>query len=130
MPVRRESTTGPTRCTACRWRDRFWPGTARPKGCGRASTCRHGASLRGASSPLCWRLQPPMPRRLPEYAVRNREVWTVSNANYTAATAHDSRAQDKITCGRRPTTEAGMKALAEVEGRQGIHVGCGTADIG
>jgi len=28
-----------------------------------------------------------MPKRLPEYAVRNREVWTVSNANYTAASA-------------------------------------------
>src|SRR5207302_727247 len=47
-----------------------------------------------------------MPRRLPDYAIRNREVWTVSNANYTAASAHDSWAQEEITWGRWNTPES------------------------
>ncbi|TME72781.1 MAG: class I SAM-dependent methyltransferase [Chloroflexi bacterium] len=71
-----------------------------------------------------------MPRRLPEYAVRNRDVWTVSNANYTAASAHDSWAQDKITWGRWNTPEDDIKVLPEMKGLEVIELGCGTAYFG
>jgi ubiquinone/menaquinone biosynthesis C-methylase UbiE len=68
-----------------------------------------------------------MPRRLPDYAIRNREVWTVSNANYTAASAHDSWAQKEITWGRWNTPEADIKVLPRLKGREVIELGCGTA---
>ena len=71
-----------------------------------------------------------MPRRLPEYAVRNRDVWTVSNANYTAASAHDSWAQDKITWGRWHTPEDDIKVLPDLKGLEVIELGCGTAYFG
>jgi ubiquinone/menaquinone biosynthesis C-methylase UbiE len=71
-----------------------------------------------------------MPRRLPEYAIRNREVWTVSNANYTAASAHDSWAQKEITWGRWNTPEAAIKVLPNLKGREVIELGCGTAYFG
>ena len=71
-----------------------------------------------------------MPSRLPEYAVRNREVWTVSNANYTAASARDSWAQKEITWGRWNTPESEIKALPDLQGLEVIELGCGTAYFG
>ncbi len=71
-----------------------------------------------------------MPRRLPEYAIRNREVWTVSNANYTAASAHDSWAQEEITWGRWNTPESEIKFLPDLRGLEVIELGCGTAYFG
>jgi ubiquinone/menaquinone biosynthesis C-methylase UbiE len=71
-----------------------------------------------------------MPKRLPDYAIRNREVWTVSNANYTAASAHDSWAQDAITWGRWHTPEADIKVLPNLKGLEVIELGCGTAYFG
>jgi len=71
-----------------------------------------------------------MPKRLPEYAIRNREVWTVSNANYTAGSAHDSWAQEKITWGRWNTPEDDIKVLPELKGLEVIELGCGTAYFG
>src|SRR4029077_20570167 len=60
MRARRGSTTGPTKCTACRLRVRCWPATGRTRASGRASTSPRGARPRGASSPHCWRPPPPM----------------------------------------------------------------------
>src|SRR5207245_9026149 len=71
-----------------------------------------------------------MPRRLPDYAIRNREVWTVSNANYTAASAHDSWAQEEITWGRWNTPESEIKFLPDLHGLEVIELGCGTAYFG
>ena len=71
-----------------------------------------------------------MPKRLPEYAVRNREVWTVSNANYTAASASDSWAQNEITWGRWHTPESQIKVLPKLTGLEVIELGCGTAYFG
>ena len=58
-----------------------------------------------------------MPSRLPEYAIRNRDVWTVSNANYTAASASDSWAQEEITWGRWHTPESQIKVLPSLRAR-------------
>lgn len=71
-----------------------------------------------------------MPSRLPEYAVRNRDVWTVSNANYTAGSASDSWAQDEITWGRWHTPESQIKVLPRLRGLEVIELGCGTAYFG
>ena len=71
-----------------------------------------------------------MPRRLPDYAIRNREVWTVSNANFTAASAHDSWAQEEITWGRWNTPESEIKFLPDLHGLEVIELGCGTAYFG
>src|SRR5438477_13196776 len=71
-----------------------------------------------------------MPKRLPEYAIRNRDVWTVSNANYTAASASDSWAQEEITWGRWHTPESQIKVLPNLRGLEVIELGCGTAYFG
>src|SRR5438046_5400268 len=71
-----------------------------------------------------------MPKRPPEYAVRNREVWTVSNANYTAASASDAWAQNEITWGRWHTPESQIKVLPKLTGLEVIELGCGTAYFG
>jgi len=61
-----------------------------------------------------------MPSRLPEYAVRNRDVWTVSNANYTAASAEATWAQQEITWGRWHTPESHLKVLPPLRGLEVI----------
>src|SRR5205807_5639269 len=124
------STTGPTRCIACGSPDRSWAGTRRPRASGPASTYRPAVRRHGASSRRCWRRPPPMPKRLPEYAIRNREVWTVSNANYTAGSATESWAQDEITWGRWHTPESEIKVLPQLRGLEVIELGCGTAYFG
>src|SRR5438874_4806390 len=124
------STTGRMRCTVFRSRGRSWPATSRRKECGLASRSRRAARRPNASSRPCWRRRVQMPKRLPEYAVRNRDVWTVSNANYTAASASDSWAQDEITWGRWHTPESEIKVLPELRGLEVIELGCGTAYFG
>src|SRR2546429_3977760 len=118
------------KCTASRSRDRSSPATRRPRAPGRASTSLHAARRRAASSPRLWRPQPPMPSRLPESAIRNRDVGTVSNANYTAASASDSWAQEEITWGRWHTPESQIKVLPSLRGLDVIELGCGTAYFG
>lgn len=71
-----------------------------------------------------------MSRRLPDYAVRNREVWTISNANYTAGSAEATWAQEEITWGRWHTPESEIKVLPRLRGREVIELGCGTAYFG
>jgi ubiquinone/menaquinone biosynthesis C-methylase UbiE len=71
-----------------------------------------------------------MPKRLPDYAIRNREVWTLSNANWTAANARDSWAQQDITWGKWHTPESEIKVLPKLLGLDVIELGCGTAYFG
>ena len=71
-----------------------------------------------------------MPSRLPEYAVRNRDVWTVSNANYTEASAEATWAQQEITWGRWHTPESHLKVLPPLRGLEVIELCCGTAYFG
>jgi len=71
-----------------------------------------------------------MPSRLPDYAIRNRDVWTVSNANWTAANASDAWAQDEITWGKWHTPERDINVLPNLRGLEVIELGCGTAYFG
>ncbi len=68
-----------------------------------------------------------MPEKLPDYAVQNREVWTISNANYTAEHARESWAKEKIGWGVWHTLEDEVKVLPDVTGLDVIELGCGTA---
>src|SRR6202165_4766271 len=123
----RVCTTDRTRCIACRLRGRSSPVTRRPRACGRASTSRRGARQRSASSPRCWKPPSPMPEKLPDYAVQNREVWTISNANYTAGKARESWAKEEIGWGVWHVLEHEVRVLPEVTGLDVIELGCGTA---
>jgi len=67
---------------------------------------------------------------LPEYAVRNRAHWTISNARHTAGTAHDSWAQDRIRWGVFKVPEDEIRVLPDVAGLEVIELGCGTAYFG
>ena len=71
-----------------------------------------------------------MPSRLPEYAIRNREVWTKSNAAYTAASARESWAQEEIRWGVWKTPESEINVLPDLRGLEVIELGCGTAYFG
>jgi ubiquinone/menaquinone biosynthesis C-methylase UbiE len=66
------------------------------------------------------------PAALPDYAVRNRAVWTISNASYTAAGAHESWAKD-VGLGVWHAPEDEVQALPDVRGLDVIELGCGTA---
>jgi SAM-dependent methyltransferase len=64
---------------------------------------------------------------LPEHAVRNRELWTRSNAEYTNASAQRAWAQEKITWGMFKVPEAEVGVLGDVSGLDVVELGCGTA---
>ena len=68
-----------------------------------------------------------MPEELPDYAVRNRAAWTISNANFTAEGARDSWAKEDIGWGVWHVLEADVQVLPEVRGLDVIELGCGTA---
>ena len=70
-----------------------------------------------------------MPEELPEYAVRNRAVWTISNAQYTAEHARESWAKE-IGWGVWHVPEAEIQVLPDVTGLDVIELGCGTAYFG
>src|ERR1700730_1501632 len=67
---------------------------------------------------------------LPGYVVRNRASWTVSNAEYTAGSAHDSWAAKRITWGVWKVREDEIQVLPDVSGLDVIELGCGTAYFG
>jgi SAM-dependent methyltransferase len=64
---------------------------------------------------------------LPEHAVRNRELWTRSNAEYTDASAQRAWAQEEITWGMFKVPEAEVGVLGDVSGLDVVELGCGTA---
>jgi ubiquinone/menaquinone biosynthesis C-methylase UbiE len=67
-----------------------------------------------------------MPDGLPDYAVRNRAVWTVSNAGYTASHAREAWATAEPHWGVWRQPEAEVRALPDVHGLDVIDLGCGT----
>jgi ubiquinone/menaquinone biosynthesis C-methylase UbiE len=67
---------------------------------------------------------------LPDYAVRNREVWTTANAEYTARRARDSWSAPEITWGVWKTPEASLGVLPDMHGLEVIELGCGTGYFG
>lgn len=71
-----------------------------------------------------------MTEELPDYAVRNREVWTKSNAEYTAQQAREAWATSEIRWGVWRTPESALHVLPEMRGRDVIELGCGTGYFG
>jgi SAM-dependent methyltransferase len=67
---------------------------------------------------------------LPEYAIRNRAAWTISNAQYTAGRARESWAQESISWGVWNVPEDELHVLPDVHGLEVIELGCGTAYFG
>jgi ubiquinone/menaquinone biosynthesis C-methylase UbiE len=67
---------------------------------------------------------------LPDYVVRNREVWTKSNAEYTAQRAREAWAASEIRWGVWKTPESSLHVLPEMKGRDVIELGCGTGYFG
>ena len=67
---------------------------------------------------------------LPEHAVRNREIWTKANAEYTDAQARRKWAEDEIAWGVWQKPERDVHALPDVIGKDVLELGCGTAYFG
>ena len=64
---------------------------------------------------------------LPEHAVRNRELWTRSNAEYTDPNATASWSQEEITWGMFKVPESEVEVLGDVAGLDVLDLGCGIA---
>ena len=64
---------------------------------------------------------------LPEHAVRNRELWTRSNAEYTDESAASAWAQEEITWGMFKVPESEVGVLGDVSGLDVLDLGCGVA---
>jgi SAM-dependent methyltransferase len=64
---------------------------------------------------------------LPDYAVRNRALWTRANKRYTARHARESWAQEEIRWGTWDAPERDLGMLPDVRGLDVIELGCGTA---
>ena len=65
-----------------------------------------------------------------EDALRNREVWTKANAEYTDRQARGAWASDEISWGMFSGPESEIRALPEVDGKDVVELGCGTAYFG
>jgi SAM-dependent methyltransferase len=66
----------------------------------------------------------------PDYVAVNREGWTRANAEYTDRRAHEAWAQKEVTWGQWRIPESEVRALPEVESKDVIELGCGTAYFG
>lgn len=64
---------------------------------------------------------------LPEYAVRNRASWTKSNEEYTHEQGMRAWQSEEVTWGVWSLPESDLRALPDVEGKDVIELGCGTA---
>lgn len=71
-----------------------------------------------------------MPEPLPEYAERNREHWTQSNAKYTDARAREAWSEAEAHWGVWHVPESKVRILPDVNGLDVIELGCGTAYFG
>ena len=67
---------------------------------------------------------------LPDYAVANRASWTKANAEYTDRRARDAWAEEEITWGMCRARESAVSVLPDVEGKDVVELGCGTAYFG
>ena len=62
-------------------------------------------------------------------AARNRELWTKSNAEHTGQKAREAWAAEEITWGVFNIPEADVRVLPEVDGKDVVELGCGTAYV-
>jgi SAM-dependent methyltransferase len=63
-------------------------------------------------------------------ALKNREVWTRANAEYTDRRAAEAWAKDEIDWGMFSGPESELNTLGDVDGKDVIELGCGTAYFG
>ena len=61
---------------------------------------------------------------------RNREVWTKANAEYTDRTAREAWAKEEIEWGMFSGPESEINALGQLDGKDVVELGCGTAYFG
>ena len=66
---------------------------------------------------------------LPEHVARNRAYWDEINAPLYAASGRRSWARDDITWGVFAVPETDLRALPDVDGKDVIELGCGTAYV-
>jgi SAM-dependent methyltransferase len=71
-----------------------------------------------------------MSAETPDYVRINRDAWTTSNARYTDGRAEEAWSQAEITWGVWRTPESAVNVLPDVNGRDVVELGCGTAYIG
>jgi len=64
---------------------------------------------------------------LSEDALRNRQAWTKTNAEYTDARALEAWAKPEIDWGVFSIPESELRVLGDVAGKDVIELGCGTA---
>ena len=69
------------------------------------------------------------PEPLPDHVARNRAYWDEINAPLYAAPGRRSWARDDITWGIFGVPETDLRALPDVEGKDVIELGCGTAYV-
>ena len=62
-------------------------------------------------------------------ALRNREIWTQENAEYTGPKALEAWRQEEIRWGVFQVPESELGALPEVAGKDVVELGCGTAYV-
>ena len=67
-----------------------------------------------------------MPKDLTEHAARNREAWAVEASNYVAS-AKRSWARPEFSWGILGAPESELGLLGDVEGKDVVELGCGTA---
>jgi SAM-dependent methyltransferase len=65
----------------------------------------------------------------PDYLRVNREAWTKANAAYTDARAPQSWAREEIDWGLWSIPEARVRVLPDLDGKDVIELGCGTAYV-
>jgi SAM-dependent methyltransferase len=65
-----------------------------------------------------------------EDLVRNRQVWTKANAEYTDHRAREAWSKQEIDWGMFSGPESEVNALGQVAGKDVIELGCGTAYFG
>jgi SAM-dependent methyltransferase len=65
-----------------------------------------------------------------EDALRNREVWTKANAQYTDRKARDAWASEEVSWGMFSGPESEVGALPDLGGKDVVELGCGTAYFG
>lgn len=65
-----------------------------------------------------------------DYLEANRQVWTKANAEYTARSARESWAEDRIHWGVWHQPEDSIRVLPDVRGWDVIELGCGTGYFG
>jgi ubiquinone/menaquinone biosynthesis C-methylase UbiE len=63
----------------------------------------------------------------PDYVSRNRAVWTQTNAEFTGPSAARSWAEEEFDWGVFAHPERALGVLGDVEGKDVIELGCGTA---